>query len=433
MEGRSCDSRRPRGPTRVASVAMTALVALGAASPLWAANANNTVRRLPALTEDVRHPAAQGLPVTPPQPGRYGYWNEQGVMWYANWRSDAVPAEGLVQSYDAMFDAQEDPPPAPPGNNDAPVGPPTGAGSGLQEGQTLGEAPVDDTVQFLRQQSVLLGPGDFQFDYGFSYATTNNDFPLASVNGLGAVTGVTEVNVNNRLLIVPFEFRYGYSEKTQLFLSTPVGWSNSEVAFDSFDSTTNDLGIADCSFGASVLICDGEYYKPDIIGTLSVTAPTGNADYPLLTSLIPNSTLGQGFWAGSANLLFVHTYDPVVLYWGFGYGHRFDADFANPITGLDDVVNPGEQAFYQFGFGFGVNEWITLSTNFAGQYITEMRIDGDLIEGTNLEPMRLRFAITVNCEEKIVEPFAEIGMTDDSVNARVGITWTCTRRNPCNY
>lgn len=432
MEGHSWEPRRPRGPTRLFGVAMAAVVALAVASPVWAAPAEYAVRRLPALTDDYRHPAAQGLPVAPPRPTRYGYWNEQGVTWYANWRSETVPSEGLVQSYDAMFDAQQDPPPAPPENENVVPGPPAGVGSGLQEGQTLGEAPEDDTVQFLRQQSVLLGPGDFQFDYGFSYATTNNDFPLASVNGGGAVSGVTEVNVNNRLLIVPFEFRYGYSEKVQLFLSTPVGWSNSEVAFDSFDNSTNDLGIADCSFGSSVLICNGERYQPDIIGTLSVTAPTGNADYPLLTSLIPNSTLGQGFWGASANLLFVHTYDPVVLYWGFGYGHRFDADFRNPINGLRDVVNPGEQAFYQLGFGFGVNEWITLSTNFAGQYITEMEIDGDRIEGTNLEPMRLRFAITVNCEEKIVEPFAEIGMTDDSVNARVGIVWTCTRRNPCN-
>ena len=432
MEGRSCNPRRPRGPTRTVGVAWAALAALLAAAPVFAAPTGNAVRRLPTVANDYRHPAAQGLPVAPARAGRHGYWNEPGVNWYANWRTESAPSEGIVQSYDAMFEQSEDPPPAPPSGEAIPPGPPAGTGSGLQEGQTLGEAPEDNSVQFLRQQSVLLGPGDLQFDYGFSYSLTDNDFPLASVDGGGTVTGVTEANIKNRLFIVPFEFRYGWSEKTQLFLSTPVGWSHSEIAFSDFDDTTSDLGIADCSLGASYLICQGERYKPDVIGTISVTAPTGNADYPLLTSLIPNSTLGQGFWGASANLLFVHTYDPVVIYWGFGYGHRFDASFANPVTFLDDVVNPGEQAFYQLGFGFGVNEWITLSTSFAGQYITEMEIDGDRIEGTALEPMRLRFAVTVNCEEKLIEPFAEIGMTDDSINARVGITWTCTRRNPCN-
>jgi hypothetical protein len=429
MDGRSSIARRLRGQVRAAGAAMAVLAASWVAQTLFAAPPDASMRRLPPAVESERHPAAQGLRLAPPS--RPSYWNEPGVSWYANWRTESPMGEGLVQNYEAMFDAQvDDPPPAPP--SEGPVGPPPGPGSGLQEGQSLGEEPVDNSVQFLRQQSVLLGPGDLQFDYGFNYAVSDNDFPLASVNGLGDVTGVTEANIKSRLLIIPFEFRYGLNEKTQLFVSTPVGWSHSELTFTNFDDTTSDLGIGDCSLGASVLICQGERYKPDIIGTLSVTAPTGNADYPLLTSLVPNSTLGQGFWAASANLLFIHTYDPVVIFWGFGYGHRFDADFLNPLTGFDDVVNPGEQIFYQLGYGFGVNEWITLSTSFAGQYITEMEIDGDRIEGTVLEPMRLRFAVTVNCEEKIIEPFAEIGMTDDSVNARVGITWTCTRRNPCN-
>jgi hypothetical protein len=399
-------------------------------APLAAAPIHYAVRRLPAIVDDARHPAAQGFPAPRLAP-RPGYWNEAGVDWYANWRTDA--GDALVLSYDARYEAEADPAPVPPGyEDDRPLGPPRGTDSGLAEGQTLGEAPEDDTVQFLRQQSVLLRPGDIQFDYGFNYSVTDNDFPIASVDPNNVVTGVSEANIKSRLLIVPFEFRYGCTEKTQVFISVPVGWTHSELAFTNFDRIEHELGISDVSFGASVLICEGERYKPDVIGTVSVTAPTGNATYPLLTSLIPNSSLGQGFWGASANLLFVHTYDPVVIYWGFGYGHRVEDEFSNPATGLQDLVNPGEQVFYQMGVGFGVNEWITLSTNFAGQYIGEMKIEDDPIEGTILEPMRLRFAVTINCEEKIVEPFAEIGMTEDSVNARAGITWTCTRRNPCN-
>ncbi len=131
----------------------------------------------------------------------------------------------------------------------------------------------------------------------------------------------------------------------------------------------------------------------------------------------------------AAQLLFIHTYDPVVMFYGFGYRHLFDNDFFNPAISAQQDVNPGEAAFYQFGVGFGVNEWITLSTSFAGQYISELEVDGDRIEGTIREPIRMRFAVTMNTEHKLIEPFAEIGMTDAAVNARFGVVWTHTHRH----
>jgi hypothetical protein len=76
------------------------------------------------------------------------------------------------------------------------------------------------------------------------------------------------------------------------------------------------------------------------------------------------------------------------------------------------------------GVGFALNPKVTLSTRFNVSYFTTTQIDYQDFEGTFSEPMSLRFAATVaNCG-RIIEPFAEIGVTDDAPDGRFGITWT---------
>ena len=135
--------------------------------------------------------------------------------------------------------------------------------------------------------------------------------------------------------------------------------------------------------------------------------------------LSPESRLGEGFWAASGNFLLVHTYDPVIVYYGLGVRFRFEEEFPG-----NQVVNPGGQYIYQLGVGFAVNDRVTLSTSFLGADIPEFRINGQRLQGSIQEPMRLRFAATIARPRNIVEPFAEIGMTDDASSATVGIIWT---------
>jgi len=102
-----------------------------------------------------------------------------------------------------------------------------------------------------------------------------------------------------------------------------------------------------------------------------------------------------------------------------GARFRVDREFAGDIN-----VDPGEEFTYQLGVGFAVNSRITLSTIFTGGYVVEDKVNTDRIEGGNLEPMRMRFAITIARPKLIVEPFADIGITDDAPSAVTGITWT---------
>jgi len=118
------------------------------------------------------------------------------------------------------------------------------------------------------------------------------------------------------------------------------------------------------------------------------------------------------------NLLFVHVYDPVTIFYGVGYRHRF----ANEIAG--NYFTPGEEFNYQCGVGFAVNPSVTLSGSFAGAYISQWQLNNAPLVGSVLEPQRMRFSVTVVKPRRIVEPFAEIGMTPAAPSSRIGITWT---------
>lgn len=284
----------------------------------------------------------------------------------------------------------------------------------VSEAESLGSAPENVGIQFLRTQTVLLKPCQWQFDVGLAYTIDEADFPVQVGN---PITGVTEARIRQRLLVVPFEARYGLTSRIQLFGQAPVGYSNTEIAAGGIDNYSDTGGIGDMTFGLSAQLKPGSACRPELVGTFAVTAPTGDAS--LASSLLsPEAALGEGFWGFTGSLLWVRNYDPVVVFYGVGANFRLDAE----LQGVD--VDPGERFLYQLGVGFAVNRHVTLSTAFLGSYWVEDRWDGVRIAGGAREPLRLRFAATIGKSCRIVEPFAEIGMTEDAVNSRIGITWT---------
>lgn len=287
----------------------------------------------------------------------------------------------------------------------------------VSEAESLGSAPENVGIQFLRTQTVLLKPCQWQFDAGLNYTIAESDFPVAVVDAGGNVIGVSEGRIRQRLLLVPFEARYGLTSRIQLFASAPVGYSNTEFTAAGADTFTDTGGIGDVSFGLSAQLVPGSSCRPELIGTLGVTSPTGDASLAN-TLLSPEANLGEGFWGFTGNLLWVRNYDPVVVFYGVGANFRLDAE----LDGVD--VDPGERFLYQFGVGFAVNRHVTLSTALIGSYWVEDRWDGVRVPGGIREPLRLRFAATIGKSCRLVEPFAEIGMTEDAPSSRIGITWT---------
>jgi hypothetical protein len=300
--------------------------------------------------------------------------------------------------------------PVPQPENAAPTTP------AIPSDQKLGEAPPDHHLEFLREQTVLLKPCEWQLDVGLTYLHADSTFTdIVPPNQL------VEAHIRQRLLYVPLGVRYGLCDRVQLFANAPLGWANSEVSEPGAAVFFNNGGIGDTNAGATIQFqkSDGRSCCPDVLATFGMTAPTGRTNGFVSILETPGTTLGQGFWAGYWNVLVIHTYDPVVVFYGVGSRHFFTKDI------LDIPAKPGDQYLYQFGTGFAINERITLSTTFFGYYITDAWVNNRVVDGTILEPMYLRFAVTITrCNNRIIEPFATIGMTDAAANAQVGITWT---------
>jgi hypothetical protein len=292
--------------------------------------------------------------------------------------------------------------------------------------QTLGQRheETNEPLQFLRRQTVLLEPGEHQFDVGVSYLNDMSDFPVLITDGVDF--GVVRGQARQRLLSVPLELRVGVAPYTQAFVNVPFGWSNSEVSFNGSEFTEDEGGIGDVSAGLTRQIVIGNQYYPDVLASLAFSAPTG--DSSITTALgTPGSSLGQGFWTLTGGLSFIQTYDPLVFFYGLGYTFRFQNEFGDNIE-----IEPGDQVFYRFGAGFAVNPHVTLSAAFTGSVIGRDKVNGIEIGGSVREPMSIRLAATISRRKgskthssfKLVEPYVNFGLNEDSIDTVVGISWT---------
>jgi len=289
----------------------------------------------------------------------------------------------------------------------------------LGEAETLGREPVDNSLQFLRASTVLLEPGQAQYDYGMTYSLFDQQIPVFVTSGGG--TSVILARFRRREMLIPLEVRYGLTRKIQLFLNAPFGWSNNEFTAGAFEEFENDGGLGDIIFGGTFLLRQGNHEKSDVIMTLATTAPTGQDPFAAASLLAPSApALGGGTWSLASNVLFVRNYDPVVFFYGLGTRQHF----LRKVNGRN--FRPGGEYNYLMGVGFAVNERITFSTRFNGAYVSETRLDSARIRGTIQEPMAIGLAMTISDpkKKKLVEPFVSFGLTDDTNNVRFGITWT---------
>ncbi len=279
-----------------------------------------------------------------------------------------------------------------------------------RENENFGEPPPDTSRQFLRQNTVLLDPGQCQIDFGVVYQL--NDL-LAPVVDQGQLVNL---RIRRRQIFAPLTLRYGWSPRLQLFGVLPVGWSHVELATPFSDRNANTGGLGDLRLGFTHLLRQGNYCRPDVVFTFQSTIPTSDGPTPLTAD---TTGFGDDVWGLSAQLQMIHTYDPMTVFWGFGYRYLFEKE-----TNQGDTIQLGQQISYQLGTGFAVNDRISLVAALIGFFVTETEFNGLGLPATQSEPIRARFALTAYRFGKIVEPFMEIGMTREAPDARLGVIWT---------
>jgi hypothetical protein len=306
----------------------------------------------------------------------------------------------------------------------------------LATAEKLGKKPEDRSLDFLRTETVLLKPGKYQFDIGVSYSIQERNFPILfrtidptnpvddthvlTTDGHTLSFSADGARFKSRELEMPLQLRYGLFKRVQVFIAAPVGWSNTEVDLTGRDEFKNDGGIGDISFGATAQLQDGQADCPYVIGSFVATAPTGGDPFTDAALFSPSApALGNGFWKLGGNLLFIQPMDPVTFFYGTGIRGSFEHEY------IGANFEPGLEYTYTFGFGFAINEKVTISSQLFGEYQSRLQVNGQGLEGSSQEPISLQLAATIArpCD-RLVEPFVQFGLTDDAVAANIGITWT---------
>jgi hypothetical protein len=175
-------------------------------------------------------------------------------------------------------------------------------------------------------------------------------------------------------------------------------------------------GSSDLGFGLKYqLVSEGETW-PDLVASLDVVAPTGNAETLDPLEIFP-IRFGGGRWRLGGGLNFVRSYDPAVLFGGISYTHSFPADLASvPVSG-------GDIFSYSFGLGFALNDRITLSGQFGGIYVTQVTRAGETII-TNREAFTLRTALTYRFSSgQYIEPSISYALNRDSSDVVVALSY----------
>jgi hypothetical protein len=314
-------------------------------------------------------------------------------------------------------------------DQDGPNAPSGGSGSTKQpdkQPEAIGVPPPRAQPQFLRDTSVLLDPGEYQFEYGVSY-TTNLQTTAVGLN-VNANTVVTSLRTLTRTATVPMEFRVGCRNDTQAFVSLPIGYSLQQISIANTADSSDGVGLGDLSFGMTRVLRKPQPERFTILGNFSASAPTGLSQLSSIQQ-VPGVALGSGYWSLSGGLVFIRTIDPIAAFIGVNYTQTFET----MINNLD--LQPGDIFSYRFGLGYAINSRVTISSSFNGAYITDLEVGGRLIPGSAREPLTVRFAATILSKgpslvgaskgrRKTTEPFITLGVTDAAPDTSFGLRWT---------
>lgn len=277
--------------------------------------------------------------------------------------------------------------------------------------QPLGQAPPDNSLQFLRGSTVLLQPGDVQTEYGLFYSLLQNRF--FEPDGFG---GLIEVETINRSFVAPLTMRYGLSEDIQLTGTIPLGVAFVE-AEDPFGEDQSSLfGVGDIVLGANTILGRGYDEAPDILGGVNFIVPSDNGRSGV-GGLQP--ALGSGFFGVGWNLTAIRSYDPAVFFGSIGHSHLFERRMSG------GRVQPGEFIDYSFGMSFAINDEVTLNGEVLGGFQFDTEFNGVEIPNSSNEPISLRLSVirTIN-PTYFIEPSLQFGLTEDAGTVQLGVTFT---------
>lgn len=273
----------------------------------------------------------------------------------------------------------------------------------------LGEKPplLDLSRLFLREATVLLEPGEVEFELALRY--------------LRHEVEQSGFEFRDRELRVTPTVRGGLLPRMEGFVEVPVVWRQSRflVAAGSppsiFEFEDDKAGVGDISAGLKYVLVREQNIWPDLVGAVNFTGPSGDAPDP---NDVTTVGLGTGRWRVGGALTAIRSYDPAVVFGGVGYEYSLD----ETLSGVE--VSGGSRFTYNFGIGFSVNDQLTLSGIILGEVRDELEFDGVTSLGTDFEPISLRATTTYRAaREHVFEPSVQFGLNEDAPDVELRLSY----------
>jgi hypothetical protein len=286
-----------------------------------------------------------------------------------------------------------------------------------------------NTLEFLRNEVVLVQPQKIETDFSVAYLHTSEEIG------------------NERVVIGSATGRYGFFPGFEGFLAIPYIWGQRQTIGPSTYIGTEEAGIGDIAFGLKDNILQEKQYIPVVVVGASAVAPTGHNPYlapsiltPTTTSITsttsPTSTtsttvaqagdtrnplniqLGTGHWQVQGSLTALKSNDPLVLYGSINYTHFI------PATYYSVHIVPGDVWELNSGFGFAVNDTSTISAQVFIDYVKKWTFNDVAVPQTGITPINLKLSYTyVLSPVDLIQPSLTFGVTRDATDAVVALDY----------
>ena len=290
-----------------------------------------------------------------------------------------------------------------------------------------------NTLEFLRNEVVLVQPRKIETDFSVSYLHTSQQIG------------------NERVVIGAAQGRYGFFEGFEGFLAIPYIWGQRQATALTTFISTEEAGIGDIRFGLKDNLIQEKQYIPVVVVGASAGAPTGHQPYapPLTSTSTPTNTstgtanstgtstststtsiqggdirnpltvqLGTGHWQVTGSLTALKSNDPLVLYGSVNYTHFI------PATYYGVHISPGDVWELNSGLGFAVNDTSTLSVQVFIDYQKKWIFNNVAVPQTSITPITLKLSYThILSPVDLIEPSIAFGVTRDATDAVVALDY----------
>lgn len=266
-----------------------------------------------------------------------------------------------------------------------------------EEVEPIGEEPDLATAEevFLREQSILLKPGELTLELGLFYSRLDDQELVSSETE-------TLTTIEDETFTSLYTARYGLFEDTEVFASIPfrherAGTVDSgEKGGEKGVNTRTETG--DFNLGVRHTILREQKGLPEVILTVEGRIPTVESSY----------AIGGG-------VALVKSVDPAALFAAANYLRTFSRDFGD-VTRLQhkDTFDA------TLGYVLALNDSLTISTALTG--VVTRATTFDAIELRQKESFSLQFGLTSFITEGLfIEPIVSFGLSGTGNTVVLGV------------